>query len=307
MDKEKILEGMSYVDPALVEAADAAPCRRRSVWRRPALIAACLCLALAGTAVAVAIGLNWTVGGPFTLSNGENFAGSVEVWSTEALPVESLSQEARDLAAAGADSAAFTGLPAESDKVEFVDPETGETTTCYTIQYGMDSWDELESFLGVDVLPENPVLRNAISGTISMDEADEQIWNYVLELFTNDSGELLSVNTMGGFNTTYDPAADVSTVMLSVYTNARTDRNPYPNGGGISTVYETAADLAQSTQEEYVTPSGLKCLLTSTGIGGWEAYFCHGAFVVNLKAAAFGDASDEVVRAELIRVLDAFE
>lgn len=303
MDKEKILEGMSYVDPALVEAADAAPCRRKSGWHRPALIAACLCLALAGTAVAMALGLDWTFGGPVTFPEWGEFAGVVEVWSPEHLPVESLSREARDLAADTADGTAAVGSFAERVQRDLVDPETGETVTFYDNTYRMENWDELERFLGVDVLPENPVLRDAISTMVYVGDTGGHCF---LMLHSSDSGELLSIGAMGGFNTTYDTASDNSTVTIQIRTNARTDANPYNNGGGLATLYRTEEDLTQAAQEEYTTPSGLPCLLTSTE-NGWEGYFCYGAFVVDLKAQGGDDVSDQDVRAELVRVLDAFQ
>ena len=298
MDKEKIMEGMSYVAPALVEAADAVPCRRKSGWRHPALIAACLCLALAGTAVAAAIGLNWTLGGPVTMQSGENHAGTVEVWSPEYLPVESLNQEARDLA----DGTANVGILAESVQQELVDPETGESVTFYDNSYRMDSWDELERFLGVDVLPENPILQNANSGVMYVGEERGQCF---LTMCGNGDG-LSGVGAIGIFDTACDPAPDRSTVTITILANARTDSNPYNNGGGIGTPYRTEEELARSTQEEYTTPGGMQCLLTSTE-HGWEGYFCHGAFVVDLKAQGGEGANDQDVRAELVRVLDAFQ
>ena len=296
MDKEKILEGMSYVDPALVEAADAAPCRRRAVWRRPALIAACLCLVLAGTAVAVAMGLNWTLGGPVTMQDGENYAGTVEVWSPEYLPVESLSQEARDLAADAADGMA------ESDSIQLIDTETGEPVTFYDNTYRMESWDKLERFLGVDVLPENPILQNSNSGVMYVGEESGRCF---LTMRGNSNG-LSGVGAIGIFDTACDPATDRSAITITIFANARTDPNPYNNGGGIGTPYRTEEELARSTQEEYTTPSGLPCLLTSTE-HRWNGYFCHGAFVVDVKAQGGEGVSDQDVRAELIRILDAFQ
>ena len=55
MDKDKIMDAMEYIDPALVEEAGReAPAMKRGWrgWSRPAVIAACLCAVLAGTAVA---------------------------------------------------------------------------------------------------------------------------------------------------------------------------------------------------------------------------------------------------------------
>ena len=290
MDKEKILEGMSYVDPALVEASDAAPRCGNSRWRRPALIAACLCLVLAGTAVAVAMGLNWTLGGPVTMLDGKNYAGTVEVWSPEYLPVESLSQEVRDLVAEAADRMA------ESNSTQLIDTETGEPVTFYDNTYKMKNWDELERFLGVAVLPENPILQNDNSGVLYVGEESGQCF-----LMMRCNGErLVNIEAMGIFDT-----ADSSMMTLMIHATARTDATPY-NKGGLATLYRTEEDLAQSVQEEYTTPSGLPCLLTSKEYG-WDGYFCHGAFVVDVKAQGGEGVSDQDVRAELIRVLDAFQ
>ena len=49
MDKQNLLEAMNYLDPALVEAADAPAKRRLARPARVGLIAACLCVAMTGT------------------------------------------------------------------------------------------------------------------------------------------------------------------------------------------------------------------------------------------------------------------
>ena len=56
MNKDKIMEAMDHIDPALVEEAGrelSVAKRGRRGWSRAAVIAACLCAVLAGTAVAV--------------------------------------------------------------------------------------------------------------------------------------------------------------------------------------------------------------------------------------------------------------
>lgn len=64
MKQEHMMEAMNHIDPALVEGADRCGGEaRRGKWRKPALIAACLCLALAGTALAAELAgvrIAWT-------------------------------------------------------------------------------------------------------------------------------------------------------------------------------------------------------------------------------------------------------
>ncbi len=104
MDKEKIMEAMAHIDPALVEEADR-PAPRRAGWSRPALIAACLCLILAGTAAAAAGGAGMRVIRLFSSEKSlvkygynDSHSGYEIVGGAAYIPADSLSDEINQLA-----------------------------------------------------------------------------------------------------------------------------------------------------------------------------------------------------------------
>ena len=139
MKGQDLYEALSHLDPAVVEAA-AEPPRQRRVWRRSAMIAACVALLLAGTALAVFCGVEIRIldtgrledyqDADPTLKNVKNgsfdqaYQASAQV---EITPLSSLSQQIREDAAAGERSRDF------------------------------DSWEEATAYLGVDLPgPEGP-------------------------------------------------------------------------------------------------------------------------------------------------------
>ena len=139
MDRDKLLDALGHVDPALVQAADVPPAAVRRPWLRPTLVAACLVLVLCGTVMAVELvgGFAWLEEfrgqqlylGPgmetqephdgFTLGGGLDF-----------IPLEQVSQKAKNLAAEHPKS---------------------------TMAVELDSLEAVEEFFGVD-MPENPVM-----------------------------------------------------------------------------------------------------------------------------------------------------
>lgn len=72
MDRKKLLDTLSHVDPALIEAADIAPVRRKR-WHRAALIAACLCVLLVGTAAAAEAVMEFKMTAPVRGSHVDAF------------------------------------------------------------------------------------------------------------------------------------------------------------------------------------------------------------------------------------------
>ena len=152
MKQEQILDAMSCVDPALVEAADLPlSASRRGRWPRPAVIAACLCLVLAGTAVAAGIsgtrltGIFQTEEGPYY-----TYGGGVSFY-----PMDSFSTELLDFAAKNA-----------------------AREIAYRHFY---TWEEAEAFAGINIM-DNPVLDQASQGP-----AEDGLSN-VLGVTSNDGG-----------------------------------------------------------------------------------------------------------------------
>lgn len=140
MDKERIMDAMNYLDPALIEEADrnASHARRRRI--SPVLAAACLCLVLAGTAAAMSLSgvqvLEFFRN--IRLEGLEGWAGTGFGYTVEGgirrIPLEALSEEAR-------------GLAAEGDENGFA-------------YASFSTWAEAEAFLGIELM-DNRALEGA--------------------------------------------------------------------------------------------------------------------------------------------------
>lgn len=138
MKGQDLYEGLRYVDPAFLE--EAMEPVKRPKWRRVLPVAACLCLLLAGTAAAVLHSVEIRVldvehledyrdADPSmqSLENGSADQAYQAAAEVEITPLDSLSQQARDDAAAGRRSHEF------------------------------DSWDAATAYLGIDLPgPEGP-------------------------------------------------------------------------------------------------------------------------------------------------------
>lgn len=234
MDKEKMMDVMSRIDPALVEEADAGAIRNRRGWVRPAAVAACLCLLLAGTVLAVESGLlaEFIRGdeglGDYSDLVGYEIAGQYHVTTARRVPVESFSQEVREL----------------SDSLSMEDPVGF---------YGFSSWEAAEEFLGMDVM-NNPLLDSARMSLIAIGE-DEGYGpggiraNSVVSIHkSSETGELICVRVTGNYNV--DNRGNVAVTATLV-----TDRNPYEEGGGTNILY-SAEQMENLEFQEYVTASG---------------------------------------------------
>lgn len=235
MNKEKMMDAMSRIDPALVEEADAKAIRSRRRWVRPAAVAACLCLLLAGTVLAVESGLlaeliRGDEGlGDYSDLAGYEIAGQYHVTTARRVPVESFSQEVREL----------------SDSLSMEDPVG---------YYGFSSWEAAEKFLGMDVM-NNPLLDSARMGLIAIG-GDEGCGpgglraNSVVSIHkSSETGELICVRVTGNYNVDNRGNVAVTATLVS-------DRNPYEGGGGTNLLY-SAEQMENLELQEYVTASGI--------------------------------------------------
>lgn len=100
MNGSEFLDKMALVDPAYIEAAEAAPAARKKVWTGwRAAMAACLCLVLlAGTAMAVSGGRTWLVemfGGKGSAETGYELAVDMDIIPTSRMSenLEAVSKE----------------------------------------------------------------------------------------------------------------------------------------------------------------------------------------------------------------------
>lgn len=234
MDKEKIMDAMTRIDPALVEEADRGALRPRKRWARPALIAACLCLLLAGTVLAVESGiLVEFIRGDEGLGNlselvGYEIAGHYEITTAKRIPLENFSQTVRG-----------------------VSEELG--TEKLRGFYGFTTWEAAEDFIGMDVM-DNPVLDSARMGLIAVGEdegrgPDGVRANVIVSLQnSSETGELICARMEGNYN-----VRNLANVIVTA--TLVTDRNAYEKGGGIIFTYD-AEQLENLDAQEYVTASG---------------------------------------------------
>lgn len=139
MNGRDLLEGLSHVDPALIEAAEAVRPRRRP---RPWLLAACICLALAGTACAV--GTLWSVQ-IGQLSTGAEESSYSVYGTVRTVPEEDFSQAVHD--ALEANWSAWQAKSPQEQRISSALPGV--------ISRGFETWAEGADYLGIPLV--NPL------------------------------------------------------------------------------------------------------------------------------------------------------
>ena len=250
MKQEQIMDAMNYIDPALVEAADCCgPEVRRKKWRKPVLIAACLCLALAGTALAAELAgvrISWT--GPDS-----------EEWLKE-----------NDVAYTVENRLAYFPLDSFSAEITTLSSEVQNKT----VSWPFVSWDELEEYLGRNVL-DNTVLDEAARGPdITFQGSRGKRTNILLMAHFNDQGlACITANSnhlIDGIQ--IGAGVQLYTELMQTPVEARGGQDP-----GIVTANEGEEF---SFAEVYTTPNGVEATITqktdaSRGIRETYAYYAH--------------------------------
>ncbi|MBD5149119.1 MAG: hypothetical protein HDT18_01785 [Oscillibacter sp.] len=251
MNKERIMEAMNHIDPALIEAADRSAStakHTRRGWSRIAVIAACLCLLFAGTAVAAELaGVHITgffynephyVSADGTVENVSGYTFSRDI---QHFRVEDLSQELIEL---------------------------GQGLT-EPVARSFSTWEQMEEFVGIKVM-DNPVLAEAHVG------CDQDVMGlpggrgkYVAYISPGPGHAADGVTPMSGINSislsgsyylNYDDP-DLwprQGILIDVRANlAFASANPVLGEGAV--YFPENTDVAY---EEYVTPNGLCVLFT---------------------------------------------
>ena len=312
MNKDKIMEAMDHIDPALIEEAgrEASLAKRgRRGWSRAAVIAACLCAVLAGTAVAVELSgvqiVNiWNNEMRATGPDGtlEEVSGVTISRDIRYFSIDELSQQIMELDQGFTEPAART----------------------------FSSWEEMEDFVGIRVM-ENPVLDEAHSGgTMDVGLPDGK-GRFVAHFSPGPGHAADGVTPMDGI---------VAVRMYGCYSLRSGSPELQPWGGVDITVSAELAidtennfldemellysDDAAAVQETYVTPNGLNVLISKTEIpeqeGGsvpspavdwYTAYFTlDGIFfcisTVDYKDFNGGNIPAGLVEETLKEVLDGF-
>lgn len=250
MNQERIMEAMSHIDPALVEGADCGrPEARRVRWRSPAMIAACLCLVLAGTALAAELAgvrIAWT--GP----------GSEE-WLKENGVAYTVENEL-----------AYFPLDSFSEEVAALSSEVQNQT----VSWPFASWDELEEYLGRNVL-DNLALDEAAKGPDAAFQGSTEKWtNILLMAHFNDQG-LAGITANGNHL--------IDGIQIGVHAQLYTElmRAPVEARGGQEPGIVTANEGEEfSFMEVYTAANGVEATITqktdaSSGTKETYAYYAH--------------------------------
>lgn len=313
MDKDKIMDAMEYIDPALVEEAGreaAAVKRGRRGWSRPAVIAACLCAVLAGTAVAAEL-------------SGVRI---VDLWDNETRAVDP--DGAQEEVSGVTISRGIRYFSIEEFSQQVVELDRGFTEPAAR---SFSSWKKMEDFVGVGVM-ENPVLAAARSGgTIDVGLPDGK--GRFVARFDPGPGHasdgvtpmdgIVTIELYGSYNLrSSDPdlspwrglCVDVSAELVLDTENSSLDE--------IEMFY--SPDDATITWETYVTPNGLSALISKAEIaereGGsvpspavdwYSAYFTLNGVFFRVSAVDYKDFNGGNIPAGLVEetlkeVLDGF-
>lgn len=303
MNRDGLTEAMGYIDPAYVEEADvrgeAKPGRR---WRRPALIAACLCLVLAGTALAAELA---------GVHVSDFFEGTVTDFRGRERDAVSYEYQANGIRRIPGDSLA----PAVS---EYIARTRGSDEGYYYITRGVGSMERAEEFLGLD-LPDNPVLDQAKHGWTYFAKGDSlagesRISNGFCGISLHGAGELPETIQL---RLAYDfPSADdyysVSVdVSMRLYTDECDSSVEEGEVWGRVSMWQDKAPLEKYT---YTASSGLEttvlAILDTHVIMGEEiAYYDYTAYFVLdgiLFEVLVSDTDGILARETMEQILDGF-
>lgn len=234
MNKERIMEAMNHIDPALIEAADrdaaVTRCGRRG-WHRVAIIAACLCLILAGTALMAEL-------------SGVRI---IEFYSGPASDNE------------GYDAAEKAGYMIEGGVAYFQLDSFSEEIKSLALEYpygqvakSFASWDDAEAFIGMN-LQDNPLLDDADPG-IPMEVSNLPMLgtrtNIMLQTACDES--LSAVYLRGN----YDLGGVKVQLVAEIFTEQETQYFTEGYTPQTGRFYPEGTDIFQS--ETYTAPNGLE-------------------------------------------------
>lgn len=282
MDKEKILEAMAHIDPALVEEADRPAVRRRAGWSRPALIAACLCLLLAGTAMAAAGVSRMRVTRVFDSEKSlakygyeDSYSGYEIVGGMACVPADALSEEINQLV--------------------FASPRE---TICKLVS----GWNAAEEFLGRNLL-DNPVLDKAPSARRYMDGTEMGMC--MITAGANDKGlTAVHVGTSYLFGEITGGKERVEVeVEADLYTDLYAEMKAGQSEEEMSLEKKLFPAGAVTGQEDYITPDGLETVIFRIQPDAYSACFSLNGVRFGITAS---HSTDSAFALETLKtVLDA--
>ncbi len=239
MDKDKIMDAMNHIDPALVEEAGrelSVVKQGRRGWSRAAVIAACLCAVLAGTAVAAEL-------------SGVRI---VDIFNHEARSINPGWEPEIYSGYAVENVVNYFPIDALSPEIDEID-RTAERTVCKSFS----SWEKLEEFVGLDLM-ENTVLADAPAGVGTDLGIEGGRGSYVACVNAYEGIGVPSVLAYGSFllhgRRTYS-GGWAEGVSVNLNAEIFTDRARGQDAGGLSGVYYT--NETEVSSEEYVTSGSI--------------------------------------------------
>lgn len=305
MDKDKIMDAMGHIDPALIEEAgrEASPAKRgRRGWRWAAVIAACLCAVLAGTAVASEISV----------------VRIVDVWSDQMRtsgpdgPVEEVSGVTISR------GIRYFSIGEFSREIIRLNRDVTEPTAMT-----FPSWEEMEDFVGIRVM-ENPVLDEVHSGSTIDVGLPGGEGRFVADFRVTPMDGIVRISLYGCYSLLsgspelrpWDGINITVSAELAIDTEDRSldDMRSYHK------------DDTTVTHETYVTPNGLNVLISkaeipqregdigimsSPAVDWYTAYFTLDGIFFSVTAVDYKDFNGGNIPAGLVEetlkeVLDGF-
>lgn len=303
MDKRKVIEAMDYIDPALIEAADVRQEETRRIqWKRPALIAACLCLVLAGTAIAAELA---------GVHVSDFFEGTVTDFQGRERDAVSYEYQANGIRRIPGDSLAPTVS-------EYIARNRGSDGGYY-ITRGVDSMERAEEFLGLD-LPDNPVLDQAKHGLVGFAKGDSlagesRISSRFCGISLHGAGELpatIQLRTAYHFPSADDDDSVSVDVSMQLYTD---EGDSSAEEGEVWSRVSMWQDETPLEKYTYMAPSGLEATvleILDTGKTGWgeertryeyTAYFILDGILFEVWVS---DTDEALARETIEQILDGF-
>lgn len=305
---KKLFQAMGGVGDDLIEEAGMVQKRKKRIPWRGLAVAACLCLALLGTAAAVTEYANLRILWRTTHSSMVNIDGYIVEFPVDFYPMDTFSQELRDMAAA--------------------DPGRWKHEGEETAHQYFDSWDDMQDFIGLELF-RNPVLDSAeprLAGTYPWEyhrHQDPDKTHLLLLPSNTDDGELYLINASGD----YLMDGVYVSVLEVIYTEQAEGNLYYPagngeaRGDGYHAHYEMVYNNTESHEESsevYTTPNGLTATIVQTN---WSSTKAEGAarcayFLIDgvqFVVSAIGFSSDwptmtpEYTMEVLKTVLDGFQ
>lgn len=279
------LEVMGHIDPALVEEVELLKPRRLTPRLRAAVLAACVCLALVGTGMA-AVANGWIRLSELTSRQIDRRDGTMlSIATVEVItdggkayvPWECFSQQCRDFLSP------FLGLP----------------------QYkGFDSWDELEEFLGLNIM-DNPVLDQAApavhenkSSLGGRTETGSCFAGFQGKIEEPDRVELSAVYQFE----THDGIPLYLALSAAIQITPRESEDQV---AGRSIYQSNGEEKIELTTEDHVTPSGQETVIITSNMGDIESYIQVNGTIFRLAMHCGSEHMEEGLRT-VREVLDAF-